>query len=161
MLGKKEDYPSAEEMRRKWRIKLNFRPVPESGHFIAQLNKEAMEELKREMSESARESILEGEKELWNRMYELVQQLVDRLSSEKFTLRQSVVDNIDELVKLMPALNLTDNKDINEITKAVKKELGNLALEDLKENEKVRQERLDKAKEILGKISTFSRAIEF
>lgn len=152
------DYPTAGEIRRKYKLHYIVEPVPEAD-FRVGINQEEVERLKAELEERIKEKTEAAVKELFQRLYAVVSKLAERLKEKQKNpsarLHESLLNNVKALCNILPKLNLTDNKELEELVQKVEKEVLAFSSEDIKEDEVVLNQVMKKADEIANKLSEF------
>ncbi|HQJ60637.1 MAG TPA: hypothetical protein PKV35_06540 [bacterium] len=152
------EFPSFDEFKRKWKIRLDFFPIPESKHFVVKAEKNLINEMKKSFDEAinSKQTIAIGE--VKERVFETVNKIVERISDKhmKFSRQgKEVMDSVRELVDLLPSLNLFDDPNINKMIDELKTNLYEVNDEDLKKKDK-RKKILDKTKAMLDKMSDYA-----
>lgn len=108
------EYPTKDELRSKFRFKINFMPLPSAGDWRLDINNDALTSL-REQYEASYASQLEGAmRDIWQRLYEtlnvLSRQLSDQTEDGKTPkIYQSVFDRALEVIDLMETCNMTND----------------------------------------------------
>lgn len=121
---REEEYPTAEEVRAKYSFKAHFTPVPKSGHFAIDLAAEELEETKRSYDELIEERVAEAHKLSWQKLYDKLKDMSERLVDEPDKKRRwhdAFVDDPVELCKLLKHFNVNQDPQL---------ESARLALED-------------------------------
>jgi hypothetical protein len=119
------DYPEFNDLVSKFNIDIKFAPVPESGHFIVDLQNEDMLRLKSEFDDFEKQVKKEAASDLWNRLYEVVKHMAEKLSDPKASFKDTLVSNIAEICSILPSLNIMDDENLNEMVRHVEKYLVN------------------------------------
>jgi hypothetical protein len=68
-------------------------------------------------------------------------------------LHKTIVENVRELVQILPFLNITDDPKIEMLRQQMESELAGFDIETLKENKNEREDAIKKADDILNNIS--------
>ena len=112
-----------------------------------------------EMSEKV---IDDAMKHTANQIIELVGHMAEKLKEygtakkgERKFFMDSLVDNVRELVELLPAFNLTNNPKLDQIAKRMAKELCAEDAQALRENEAARKAVAKSADEIVAEVGKF------
>ncbi|GIW55381.1 MAG: hypothetical protein KatS3mg082_1785 [Nitrospiraceae bacterium] len=95
-------------------------------------------------------------RDLWRRLLEAVQRVVERLSAEEPRFRDTMVENLRELVDLVPRLNLTNDPRLEAMRQEIAQHLSGHAPEALRVDAAKRAAVAAKAKEIAQKIAIYS-----
>jgi hypothetical protein len=116
---------------------------------------EAVSAISRELaalSETMR-AIQEAVAETWAKILEPVQHMADKLSGKDAIFRDTLVTNVQDIVKLIPALNLTNDARMREAARVIEEKLASLSADDLRNNKVVRKEAAEAAKAIAARFS--------
>ncbi|MGE5073666.1 MAG: hypothetical protein ACM3MF_09580, partial [Anaerolineae bacterium] len=129
-LFRPEDYPASKEIRNKFAFETKVMPLPDANDFRVSLGDEERDRIKRQIRASVEASLTVASRELWQRMYEAVSHMADRLSTYKpsdqgieHPFRDSVVSNLVKLVDVMPRLNVTGDPELERLTSQVRASL--------------------------------------
>jgi hypothetical protein len=165
-----DDYPDPSEMSLyKWKInpggKFMFDckifPCPDATDFRVDIAAEHAEDIKADIEQRMKDALEHAMEEPIYRIMETVGHMVDRLTAYKPAkpgsgkraeglFRDSLVDNIRDLVVLLPAFNLTDNQKLTALTERMKRELCKNDADALREDAKLRDATKKAAKSILA-----------
>lgn len=160
---KAEDYPSAAEIRSKFKATLAFDQLSDVTDFRADvLDKDTMDDIRSELAASAHEVEREAMADNYRQVADVVGKMAERLSEfgtkkegakKAAFFRDSLVDNVRDLVKLLPAFNLTGDSKLDELTTRMAKELCVEEAQTLRENETARETVKKSAEDILAEVS--------
>jgi hypothetical protein len=113
-LFRAEDYPTSKEILEKFAMETKVMPLPDANDFCVSLGDEEKDRIKRQIAASVQASLTVASQELWQRMYEAVSHMAERLTAYKASeqgiehpFRDSIVTNLVKLVDVMPRLNVT------------------------------------------------------
>lgn len=155
------DYPSESDLRTKFGFEFRVSPLPEAGDFRVKLADEELSAIRQQITDTVQESAKEGMRDVWGRMQVVVARMADKLNAYKVTddgvegvFRDSLVENIRELLDVIPALNLTDDPAIVRFANDMKN-LCQFDAETLRENDTIRTSTAKHADEILSKMREF------
>jgi hypothetical protein len=84
-LFRSEDYPPADELRSKFSFETKVMPLPDARDFRVTLGEEEKERIKRQITAAVEASLQVASRELWQRLYEAVSHLAERLQAYKVT----------------------------------------------------------------------------
>jgi len=149
------DYPSAQCVKNKHAFSVSFDPIPEAGDFRVELSDEAVEEIKKEITDRNNVAFREANKDLWVRLHTSIKHMVDKLSTTDARIFESMLGNIADLCSLLPRLNFEDDKELDRIRLEVEKKLCSYTTDDLRTDRVVRANAAKEAKEILEDITKF------
>jgi hypothetical protein len=144
------DYPAPEAIRDRFCVATEFSPVPTSGDFRVNLNAEYVDSIKSELELRLQTRQREAVKECYRRVREVVGHIHERLSDKEKTFRDTLISNAEELLTILPALNITGDQDLNLVADEVRGLL--VAPDRLRQDETLRQQTAKRAEEILAKF---------
>ena|SRR5437588_2257241 len=160
-LFRADDYPTSRELRSKFSFETRVMPLPDAGDFRVALGDEEKERIKREITAAVEASLQVASRELWQRLYEAVKHMADRLGAYKVTeegvehpFRDSVVINLVKLVDFLPKLNVTRDPELEHMTEQVRASLL-VDPKQLRESESVRAETAKAAMSIADRMAIY------
>lgn len=129
-LFRQEDYPLPAELRAKFDFETKVMPLPDAGDFRVTLGDAERERIKRQITAAVEASLQVGSRELWQRLYEAVTHMAERLTAYKVTeegvehpFRDSIVTNLVRLVDVLPKLNVTNDPELARLAEQVRSSL--------------------------------------
>ena len=102
-----EDYPPGADLRAKFGITVDITPVPDGQDFRVDVGDAERTRISRQISEAVAQRSAQAEKDAWDRCRNIVSTIQTRLSAPKPIIRESLIDNASELVRLLPGLNVS------------------------------------------------------
>lgn len=149
-LYRDEDYPSAQDIRKRFALDVQYSPVPSVGDIRVDLASDqvgAIEQSIRQRIEGATQIAV---RDAWDRLYEVVARISERLRDPEAIFRDSLIGNARELCSTLQRLNVTDDPTLEEMRKHVEKELTRYDPDVLRDTPRVRHEVASKADSILS-----------
>lgn len=155
------EYPSVDEVRRKFGIAVDRYPVPDAGHFLVDLQAEEVERLKEDFRGTYDRALSAVRQDLAERMAAPVRAMAKKLrdygkdASGKTvgTFRDSLVENIREAVDTLNVYNVAGDEDLTTIAAEVARDLAPHSPETLRQDDWTREQTAKKADAILSKMS--------
>lgn len=161
-LFKQDDYPAAAKMHRKFSFKFDVLPMPTGDDFRVKLGDDETARVRAEIEQSVNESLEHAMNDVWERLRDVVARMVERLRAYNVTdkgvenpFRDSLVDNVRELLEMLPTLNITDDRKLNQFAKRIKSELCANNADVLRENDTTRDATAKAAEKILKEMENF------
>jgi hypothetical protein len=154
-LLKEEWYPKPEDLRAKFSFDIRFYPLPTAGDFRVDLGAEATAEIKEQIEEQSKAAFDAAMSELWTRLHTCVSKIAQRLGDPDAKFRDSLIENTVELCDLLPKLNVTGSKELDDMRRQVIAELTKQEPEVLRKNKSVRNDTAAKAAKILEQMSGY------
>jgi len=174
---RQEDYPSESEIRAKFRFAFHVSPLPVSNDFRVKMSDIERKAIEQQITDMLTSSVQDAVKDVWQRMQTVVSHMANSLRDYKVhvggvqkrnpktgktrnvsvenNFHSSVVNNIRELVDIIPALNLTGDPDISRFAEDIKGKLTRYDAETLKDNDGTRELVAKNAEDILKQMSQF------
>lgn len=163
---RREDYPTADEVRRSFYFDVEHRPIPHSNDFRIQLGDATMKALAKDIEKRTKERIEGAMKDAFTRVHEVTSKMAERLRAydeaakdvtpgQKGTFRDSLVSNVADLAKLLPSLNITGDPKIDELSKQLLSRLCDNSPEVLRSDKKVRTKVAAEAEAFAKKMAKF------
>ena len=162
-LLKPGDLPTAEEVLAKFDAGVEVTPIPDSSAFRVFLDGEA-EDLARQIDRARDERIRDAMRDVWQRVADCVGRMHERLSAYRQdeesgrvegVFRDSLVENVRELVELLPRLNLTGDGELARLGAEMKGALCWHEAEELRSNEAARRGVAEEAQRILARVNEY------
>jgi hypothetical protein len=148
------DYPHISEIPRRYSFNVSVSPLPESSDFRVTLQSEDIAQIKADLESRAIEAQSRAMTELWQRTYDAVKHLCDKLSDGKAIFRDSLIENISELVNLLPKLNILDDVNLEAARQNIEAQLIREP-SDLRTDQTLRQTVASEAAGILATMSSY------
>lgn len=153
------DYPSLGEIRGKFEVATRVYPLPTAGDFRAELGDAEVARVRREIEGTAQEAFRGAVQDVSGRITATVGKMVSKLAGytggREGAFRDSLVENVRELVEILPALNITGETWLDEITERMRRELCSTDADVLRVDEGSRTRVLEAAESILSDMAGF------
>lgn len=146
-------YPGADVHKKKFYVKTIPIPVPDSGHFETNV-KDLLGLDSDSVDRRIEDATVEGQRELLKRMMLPVQKMAEVLAKDKPRIYEALVSNIGDIAKLVPALNLTDDPELNQFAKDMQA-LATTTADLLRDSEVERKERQSNAKALIDRLAGY------
>jgi len=142
------DYPQWAEARNLFKFGREVYPIPQATHF----NSEMQAMYGAGLEAITEKKIQDAVADTWNRLIEPVQKLAAKLASPDAVFRDTLIENVQDMVKLVPALNLTGDTQLADAAKVIQEQLSLLNLEQLRTDKVVRKDAAEKAAAIAARF---------
>ncbi len=160
-LFREGDYPHLDELRSKFSFETKVMPLPDAGDFRVALGDEEKERVKRQITAAVEASLQVASRDLWQRLYEAVTHMAERLGAYRATgdgvehpFRDSLVTNLVKLVDVLPKLNVTQDAELERMNEQVRSALL-VDPRELRKSESVRVETARAAADIAARMSGY------
>ena len=155
-----DDYPHAEELRTKFRLSLDIDAIAEPDDFRVKLDDDTVEEIRGKIEGAMAQRIHAAMGDVWERVEKLVVHFADRTSPDIQRFHDTTVTNLQELVGLLPGLNLLNDPNLKALGKKLNETLCGYDPKDLRKDANVRAAARAEAQEIIDTMAGFMSAFK-
>ena len=148
------DYPTPEELRKKFEVALDIDGITEPEDFRVALPQQELDKLKASMEESINRRLGAAMQDVWLRIASLLEHYIEKISDEEAIFRDSTVNNLVELMNILPGLNVTGDPKLREIRKRIMDTIGSYQPDDLRKGADLRAAAAKEAREIRESINS-------
>lgn len=153
LLFSEADFPGGSDLRSRFAFRMQWLPIPCSGDFrIALGSDEDMRDISTSVDCMVAEAAKAAGDDLAKRLTDRLLAVVDRLSDPDNIFRDSLIDGLRDLVKLVPKLNVLDDTALMEAATAVEASITVFEPQTLRDDDEARASAADAASEILRKM---------
>jgi len=149
------DYPGKREIKRKFGFSTDIDPIPSAEDFRVTLQNRDATRIRKQLETRVKDRVVEATKDLFVRLNDVVAKFADKLADKEAIFRDSLVDNVVELVNLLPRLNVGDDPELERIRKETQKKICAFEPDTLRKDARVRTKAAEDAKAILDKMSGY------
>lgn len=152
-LADPKDYPSADGVAAAFRLTFDFEPIPAHGAFRG-LPDGMLAKLGARLREKQEAAARASQNAMWERVRETVQHLIERVSDPDIRFKVVTVENVRELIVLLPGFNVTGDQRVSEIVADIERMLAPaVTAEAIRKDAELRGEVVTKARAIADKLS--------
>lgn len=150
-LYRRNEYPVRDQLAERFGFKTDFRPIPDSGHFVVEVAAEQKASIDRNTLEAAERAAAD----VWQRVHDRAQKLASGLrdyaddsGKVQRNFRKSLVENVTHLADLLPKLNFMGDPGLDRMASRLKDELCQFEADTLKADPTLRREIVTKAEAV-------------
>lgn len=154
-LFRAQDYPDQRKMASKFRFEVKFNPVPHQGDFRVHLNRDEILKMQKKLEESLKKAEEKAVQDMWQRLYDTVSRLLERLDNPNSVIRDSLITGLTGLVELLPRLNFTEDPNLERMYREVEQRLCRYSAGELRADTRARQRTALAASQILDAMSGY------
>jgi hypothetical protein len=147
------DYPQPNRIGSKFDMEYHFVPVPLATDFRCEMSQDDLREIENKASEYHNRLAENAKRALWERIYYPVARIVERLSKSDATFRDSLIDNVWEVLQTLDVLNFDDDPRIVEAKQRIGAMLSGLSPEDIREERVIRDTVAGEATTMMNRIA--------
>jgi len=147
------DYPTPDEIKGRFRLSLDFTPIPSGAEFRG-LPENTLDRLSKRLDSRHRAKINEAQAEMWARVKERVRVLVDRLDDPEASFHASTVEKLRDLIRMLPGFNAVGNDPrVDEIVADIDRMLDGVDAEAMRKDNVLRRGVAAQGKAVADKMS--------
>ena len=150
----RKEYPDVAQVARRFRMDIAFVPLPTSGDFRLDVESEVQRELMEQYDRRLAEQLASATKDSWDRLYEALARLSDRLTvdedGKKKIFHDTIVTGAVELCELLTAMNVTQDPQLESARRKLQEVLLGVTPKELREEDGTRVLTKQKVDEILS-----------
>jgi len=154
-MWKQSDYPTKDELRNCYSIKLIPEALSNNDDFRLDLQESEVDTIKAEIEEAMKEKEEKAMKDLWTRIYEVVSHFAEILRNPDANFKQPTIDNIEKLCNMLPILNITGDYALENMAKEIKEKVTSVGAEDLRYDSITRNKTSKAVDEILQRMGMY------
>jgi hypothetical protein len=155
-LFNRTEYPEKEQIRAKFKFNMFYMPVPDAGDWRLDINNDAVNELTSHYSTYYETQLNNAMRDIWGRLHNVLTRMSDRLdygdTQTKKIFRDSLVDNVMEVVEMMKSCNITGDTQMTAAAQKLESVLLGVTPDALREDDWLRQETKQKVDEVIRNL---------
>lgn len=143
-----KDYPDPEELRKKFRVDLDIDGITEPDDFRVALPEKELAQVKSSLEESINRRLGSAMQDVWLRVAALLEHYIEKVGNGGAIFRDSTVNNLVDLMNILPGLNVTGDPKLREIRQKIMSTIGSYEPDDLRSQEDLRAAAAEEARQI-------------
>jgi len=159
------DYPSKWEVAKRFAWRVNTLPMPSAADFRVDLDKDTVAALQADMQADIKAAMGDAVKDVADRLHKVARAMADKLAAydpaagkQGNPFRDSLVENVRELVAVLPMLNVTGDAQIAKAIEDARAKLVRHDAQALREDAALRAETAQSAADIADAMASFMGA---
>ena len=149
----RDEYPTTDEIRDKFRLRVSFMPVPDAGDFRVDIGNEAIAELRDKYEADYKERLDAATADIAKRLLENLSHVADRMTDEpdgkRKAFKPNLLDKLADTIASVRALNVTKNEALEAMVDKTEQLINESDLEVLREMPVAREQLKRKVDDIL------------
>jgi hypothetical protein len=156
-LYRDEDYPSRSIVSGRFGLTIGVLPMPAVETFADTNNLSGfeVERIKRELETDLAITFQRANEDLWTRLYDCVNNLQERLNGDPQYLREKVLDNANDLLELLPRLNVNNDSRLEDLRTKLKATFTGMTAEGLRGDVVTRARAAEEVSDIEAVMASF------
>lgn len=157
-LFKAEDYPPPSSLREKFYVNLDIDAVTEAQDFRVDMDAATVAQIQQDISATLQQRMQRAMQDVWQRLAETLGHFTEKMSTDAI-FRDSTVKHLDDLIAVLPALNILDDPQLEMMRQEIEGTLTGFRPADLRKDPALRKSVGDDAKAIMARMSGFMTAM--
>lgn len=153
-LYNESDYPPVDDIRHKFGIDMAVMPVP-SNDFRVEVADAELQRIQQDVESRVQQASEKAMQDVWQRLYDRVHHMAEKLADPKAIFRDSMVENAREICALLPRLNFSENPDLEQMRMEVEQKLACHHPDALRNDPDLRRDTAAEANQILSAMGAF------
>jgi hypothetical protein len=149
----RDEYPTRDQVARKFSMDTSFTPLPAAGDFRLDVESSVQRELIEQYEAKAKAQLAQANQDSWTRLHTALSKMSDRLtvdeSGKTRVFHNTLVTNAEELCDLLTVMNVTNDPDLERARRRLAETLSGVTPQDLRESPGFRTETKQKVDAIL------------
>lgn len=148
------DYPTPDEVRCKFCMDLALMPLPAGTDFRVDIDDVVRDKIQADIDKRVRTAINDAMADVRDRVVTAVGHMADKLADPKAIFRDSLVENVRELVELLPKLNASDDPRLASLPDDMS-DLLKYSAQELRDNLTARAETARTARSMVDRVASW------
>lgn len=133
------EYPDQSEVPDQFFFDHEMRPVPNEGHIIIDIEAETLQEIKDKFVKNEEAHLQKAMLDTWMKLLEPVKTMADICGNDK-KVYDSIINNLESVVQIVPALNLVDDQRLTDIVKDIENNLLGVTVGQIRYDKKLKED---------------------
>jgi hypothetical protein len=154
-----DEYPSREALASKFRFRFTAMPLPDVGDWRLDIGNEAADAMRKQYEKFYGDQLTKAMADVWERAHDALSKMSERLDyaddTTKKVFRDSLVENVQEIVNLLDAMNITNDPVMNNAHRRLDQAMQGITPDALREDPYLRAQtkrEVDAVKKIIDNL---------
>ena len=145
------DYPDVAEIGNSFRLVFDFTPIPAANAFV-NLPDSMIEKLGMALQKRQEHALRCAQEDMWRQVKEKVGHMVERLAEPDTKFKSSTVENVRELITLLPGFNCAGDTRVATVVSDIDRMLAGVDSKQLRDDDHTRVDVVNQARAISNKL---------
>lgn len=151
---KRSEYPDKSQVADYFGFDHELKPVPDEGHIVIDLEAEVLHDLRKKLRKKNEENLKRSITDMWHRLFEPVNNMADICLNDKKVFG-SLIEKIEEIVTIIPSLNIIDDPNIKSMADEIKNRLLIHTTGQIRDDRQLKQKIGKEADDLAQKVKGF------
>lgn len=148
------DYPDVEDLQSRFDMDIRVMPVP-ADDFRVSIPDNELAQVRADVGAQVESATTKAMGEAWQRLYDRVKHISDKLHDPKAIFRDTLIDNTRDICDVLKRLNINDDENLERLRAEVEQSFTTLHPDTLRNNPHLRTQKGNEASEIMKKMGAF------
>ena len=152
----RDEYPTVSALTNKFAFRLSYIPLPDAGDFRIDIGNEAMEQVRSHYEDYYSRQLTNAMNDVWQRTHKALTAMSERLdyadSDTKKVFRNSLVDNVLDMIELLDVCNVTGDSQMSALRNKLDNSMRGITPEALREDEYLRRETKQVVDDVIAQL---------
>ena len=148
------DFPSLDECRNDIGYDVHMLPLPEAAQWqrISMISPDLAQTMEASTNQRIAKAVEAARKQTWTDLFTPVEKIVATLSKDKPKFHDTLIGNLQDILNLAPAFNLSGDQEMNQFIAEAKATLATINPDDLRADPLLRASTCKKAQDMLDRF---------
>jgi hypothetical protein len=158
-LYKPEDFPSLGDCKERFRVEVDTMLISpaEQWRRIATISEDLAATMEAASNEKVEAAVKAANAQTWKDVLGPLQNVITTFTKDKFKVHDSLIANILHIVEMVPALNLSNDPELNNLATRAKDVFSKITPDDLRKSAETRTMAMAQAQALVAEFEPFAR----
>ena len=148
------DYPDTHDLRSRFDMNIMVMPVPADG-FRVSIPDNELAQVRADVGAQVESATTKAMHEAWQRLYDRVKHISDKLHDPKSIFRDTLIDNTKDICDVLKRLNINDDENLERLRAEVEQSFTKLHPESLRNDPHLRTQKSNEASDIIKRMGAY------
>lgn len=144
------NYPKADDVFRKFAFESTVMPLPNNSNWVVDKLNSAQIELEEIYQRQLTDSLVAAKEDVLRRIHSSLTPIVERFSQPDKRFKRTIIENVANLVDLLPSLNITNDPELNKLTEELSLKVASINAQKVRDDVNLRKIVSDDANRIVA-----------
>ena len=152
------DYPDIDDLQSRFDMNITVMPVPDDD-FRVSIPDNELAQVRADVTTQVESATTKAMHEAWQRLYDRVKHISDKLHDPKSIFRDTLIDNTRDICDVLKRLNINDDDNLEQLRAEVEQSFTKLHPESLRNDPHLRTRKSNEASDIMKRMGAYMGAM--
>lgn len=148
------DYPDIDDLQSRFDMNITVMPVP-ADDFRVSIPDNELAQVRADVTTQVESATTKAMHEAWQRLYDRVKHISDKLHDPKSIFRDTLIDNTRDICDVLKRLNINDDDNLEQLRAEVEQSFTKLHPESLRNDPHLRTRKSNEASDIMKRMGAY------